>query len=113
MRLGLDFYGTIDTAPKAFKQLAALVISSGGAVYIVSQIESDSHRKRLLLDIRRSHVPYTDVVVVVCPWGSAPKEKFRVIRSLHLDFYIDDRADTIRALASLPTIGLCLGASAP
>lgn len=106
LRVGFDFYDTVSAHPKAYRKLASAVLESGGSVFVISAIEAGKEKK-LLVDIRRTHLPYTSVhPVLYSHFSEIPKLKRSVIASLHLDFYIDDMGSTISALSGLPVIGL-------
>lgn len=99
MTLGLDFYGTISSYLKRFRELAQEVLDGGGKVYIVSAVHPENEQ-RLLLDIKRSRMPYTAVAVIPYErYQRVPKLKLEKCRELRIDVMIDDRQDTCALLA--------------
>jgi hypothetical protein len=100
MTLGLDFYDTITTNPKKYKQLADTVIKGGGAVCIITAVE-ERNVKRARNAVRTSHVPHTHLeVLTYTHWHEVPALKRQACQRLHVDIMIDDRQDVREALSS-------------
>ena len=98
MNLGLDYYGTIETNPRAYTKLAQTVLDSGGKVYIVTAVAS--HNEKLVRrEIARSHVPYTEIVVITyVNHFEVPSLKKAKALELKLDLMVDDRRDVCLAI---------------
>lgn len=93
MRLGLDFYGTIQANSKFYRELAELVLAGGGSVFVVSAIKA-GNEKRLVRELHRTRVPHTALEIILFDnWFDVPKLKLEVYKRLNLDCLIDDRAD--------------------
>jgi hypothetical protein len=105
MKIGIDFYGTITKDPKVYKLLAETVLAAEGSVYIITAI-AEHNRKQVLKDIRKSHVPYSEIhVVPYTEWHQVPGLKKQVAFKLELDMIIDDRLDVLRACESIGILG--------
>lgn len=99
MILGLDFYGTITTNVRRFKDLAQTILDSKGEVYIISAVAPENEQ-RVKQDIKHSRIPYTDVdVITYTHHNQVPKLKLEKVRQRHVDIMVDDRTDTCVLLA--------------
>lgn len=106
LKIGLDFYGTIEKNPKAYRKLAKLVLDSGGSLYIISAVMQGKERK-FRLDFKRMHLPHTELFVVSFSRNSEiPLKKRAVIKPLHLDFYLDDNYSNLYHIKDLKTVRL-------
>lgn len=98
MKLGLDFYGTIEKNPKTFKRLAETILAGGGEVHILTAVYPENDR-RAEKDIRHSHVPYTQLHLIHFDnYLLVPQLKAQKAKQLGLDLVIDDRPDTCEFL---------------
>jgi hypothetical protein len=97
MIAGSDFYGVLNKHRSAFIELAESILKDG-EFYIITAVTKD-HVDEVKRAVERSNVPYTDVRVVVYEkYGDIPRLKFEVASELGVQFFIDDRKDTVRYL---------------
>lgn len=93
IRLGLDFYGTIEKDPKVYKRLAEAILTGGGEVHILTAVAPENAR-RAEKDVRHSRVPHTQLHIIPSDdYLLVPQLKASKAALLHLDVMIDDRRD--------------------
>jgi hypothetical protein len=97
MNIGIDFYGTIDTAENQFKRLVQDANMAGNTVYIISAI-AYNNTDRLRSDARRFLGVAQLIPVYVRNYMEHPWAKLRTCRELGIDLMIDNRADTCKLL---------------
>lgn len=97
MKIGIDFYGTIDDAPNQFKRLIQEMNANGDEVSIISAIKYDN-TDRLRGDARRFLGVARLVPVYTNTYMEQPMAKLRTCSVMGIDLMIDNRADTCALL---------------
>lgn len=97
MKIGFDFYGTIDTEPNKFKRLMQEARANGDEVYIISAIQYNNTDK-LRGNARRFFGTATLVPVYANTYMEQPMAKLRTCSVMGIDLMIDNRADTCQLL---------------
>lgn len=97
MKIGIDFYGTIDDAPNQFKRLIQDANDNGDEVSIISAIKYDN-TDRLRGDARRFLGVARLVPVYTNTYAEQPMAKLRTCSVMGIDLMIDNRPDTCQLL---------------
>ena len=97
MKIGIDFYGTIDDAPNQFKRLMQDMAAQGDDVSIISAIKYEN-TDRLRGDARRFLGIARLVPVFANTYMEQPMAKLRTCSVMGIDLMIDNRADTCALL---------------
>lgn len=97
MNIGIDFYGTIDTAENQFKRLIQDANDNGDTVSIISAI-GYNNTDRLRGDARRFLGVAKLVPVYTNTYAEQPMAKLRTCSVMGIDLMIDNRADTCQLL---------------
>ncbi len=90
MKIGLDFYGTLEKWPNELGELAKTIIDSGGEVHIITACMAK--QKMATEDkIRASGIPHTSVEwCIFSDQNQVPEMKLRACRKLGVTLHIDD-----------------------
>lgn len=94
MNVGLDFYGTIEKYPKAFK---GLTDNYGGAVYIITAVKSGNEKEVMRL-IKRTKIKAEVHIVTYENFWEVPKLKLRKCQELKIKLFFDDLQATVDLL---------------
>lgn len=99
MITGLDYYGTITSEPKLFRQLSAALLAAGSTVYIITAVRT-SNIAKTRQSIEHSKVPYTHIEFVIFEdFSNIPRLKLEACKRLGVKLMFDDLTEVCELLS--------------